>query len=166
MLIYADADAGMCCPLFRQHGDRATEIWLYGPTAEAAITKIIALRYTLIDYFSAQMALSSAKGTPLNRPLWFDFPHDPMAWDSSTANQFMVGGKYMVAPVLEPGVTTWKAYLPSAARVYAPYDVPPAGTASNATQWRHFFSGEIYAGGHTVEVEAPLGEFPFFELLG
>jgi alpha-D-xyloside xylohydrolase len=142
----------MCCPLFRQHGDRATEIWLYGDVAEAAITKVIALRYSLLSYFTQQMALSSETGMPFNRPLWFDFPQDPVAWNTSTANQFMVGAHYMVAPVLEPGATTWSAYLPQHA-------------GGGTTRWKHYFSGKVYPGGQAVEVAAPLGEFPLFELL-
>merc|ERR1719345_697117 len=35
---------GMTCPLFRQHGARATEIWGYGNVSEAIIADTIKLR--------------------------------------------------------------------------------------------------------------------------
>jgi len=41
---------GLTCPLFRQHGKRATEPWLFGEAALGAIEQLIALRYRLVPY--------------------------------------------------------------------------------------------------------------------
>jgi alpha-glucosidase (family GH31 glycosyl hydrolase) len=60
-------------------------------------------RYTWHDYVMAQMAAVSQTGKPVNRPLWFDFPNDPLTWDVTTS--YMFGDTMLVAPVTDAGVT-------------------------------------------------------------
>jgi hypothetical protein len=63
------------------------------------------------------------------------------------------GPSMLVAPVTSPGVRTWSVYLPTHA------------STTVVTTWSHVFTGKKYTGGMTVEVPAPLNEFPIFELL-
>ena len=56
---------GMTCPLFRQHGARATEIWGYGNVSEAIIADTIKLRTTFEPYIMEQMAAVSQTGQPV-----------------------------------------------------------------------------------------------------
>ena len=62
---------GCTCPIFRQHGSRPTELWHYGPEAEATITEIIKWRVTMKPYLAQEMAKLNATGRPINRPLWW-----------------------------------------------------------------------------------------------
>lgn len=101
---------------------------------------LVELRERLVPYLAqhAREAVSSDK--PLMRPLYFDYPDDPNVWDSEP--QWLLGDM-LIAPVLEPGATTWPVYL-------------PAGT------WVNAWNGESSAGGQTVTVSTPIDEIPVF----
>ena len=58
----------MACPLFRQHGQRPTELWLLGDESMRAVNDTITLRQQLAPYILAQHALASKTGQPINRP--------------------------------------------------------------------------------------------------
>jgi len=45
------------------------------------------------------------------RPLLFDYADDQRIWD--WPRQWLLGDDLLVAPVTEPGVTTWPVYLPA-----------------------------------------------------
>ena len=49
----------------------------------------------LVPRKGAQVALLASAGTPVMRPLWFDFAADEAA--SAVEDQFMFGPTYMVA---------------------------------------------------------------------
>ena len=66
-------------------------------------------RYTWHEYIMAQMTAVSQTGKPVNRPLWFDFPHDPMTWDITTS--YMFGDTMLVAPVTDAAVSVQTAYV-------------------------------------------------------
>ncbi|MGZ4269440.1 MAG: hypothetical protein ACXVSX_09545 [Solirubrobacteraceae bacterium] len=81
---------------------------------------------------------------PLVRPLWLTWPGDAKAASRST--EFTLGGDLLVAPVLAPGVTKQRVYLP-------------------AGHWVHLWSGRRYGSarhGTTITVAAPLGQPPVF----
>jgi alpha-D-xyloside xylohydrolase len=50
-----------------------------GQEAYLAVKSALSLRATLIDYLKAQVALLPKEGTPVMRPLWFDFATDDAA---------------------------------------------------------------------------------------
>jgi alpha-D-xyloside xylohydrolase len=87
-------------------------------------------------------ATFSATGAPVIRPLFFDFPGDEAAW--AVEDSWMFGPDMLVAPVLEAGARTRRAYL-------------PAGAA-----WTEAATGRVHPGGGWVEVEAPLEVIPVF----
>jgi len=116
---------GAFCPLFRLHGHRQpedppsqtcggsggkNEIWEFGMPAYNAITKVIYLREQLRGYVMQHMKLAASAGIPVLRPLFFEFPHDPMSF--SAEDQFMFGPDWLVAPVLVYKATTREVYLP------------------------------------------------------
>lgn len=69
------------------------------------------------------------------------FPEDGECWN--IADEYFLGSRYLVAPVLYEGMREREVYLPK-------------GT------WRHIFSDRKYAAGHHT-VPAPLDEIPVFE---
>ena len=79
---------------------------------------------------------------PVTRPIFFDFPDDPHAYEER--EEFMLGPDLLVAPVVEPGRTTLSVRLPVGA------------------SWRDGWSGEVFEGGAEVERPAPFARPPFF----
>ncbi|MBR4940865.1 MAG: family 31 glucosidase, partial [Clostridia bacterium] len=150
-------------PVMRLHGDRDphtqkplvssdgkigamsgadNEIWSYGETAQKVFEKFIALRYRLKPYISGIMTEAHENGSPVMRPLFYNFPEDENAWNVEDAYCF--GKDLLVAPIFEYGAKGREVYL-------------PRGTA-----WVEAKTGKVYAGGQTVYAEAPLDVIPVF----
>ncbi|RKU41502.1 hypothetical protein DL546_002440 [Coniochaeta pulveracea] len=153
---------GAFLPVFRLHGDRepqqkphstvgggkcgsgaANEVWSYGEEAEKVLTKYMGLREGLRDYVRALFEEAHEKGTPLIRTLFFEFPRDERAWD--VEDQYMFGERYLVCPVMYPGMRRRSVYFPQGAR------------------WKEMEGDEVFEGGATAEVDAPLERLPVFE---
>lgn len=149
------------CPVMRMHGDRephteplsdvgggkmpsggATEPWAYGDQVYGIMRKYLNLRENLKDYIRVQMKAAHEKGTPVIRPLFYDFSTDKAAWN--VENQYMFGSDILVAPVLFEGSKQRDVYL-------------PAGTT-----WVNVYTNESYAGGQRITVKTPLDQLPVF----
>ncbi|KAL2161857.1 hypothetical protein VTH06DRAFT_7641 [Thermothelomyces fergusii] len=158
---------GAFCPVFRLHGDREprqpqhgttggaacrsggpNEVWSYGPDVYEICKKYMALRERMRPYVRALMRRAHEDGTPLMRPLFLEFPDDPRCWD--TGEQYMFGDKYLVCPVLRPGLTRLSVYLPAGSKW-----VPLEGG-----------DGRELDGGRVVEVDCPLDYMPVFVRVG
>jgi len=149
---------GAFCPLFRLHGYRnpplpdlpvcgfaggPNEVWDWGNTTYEPIATVMKIREQLRPYIMDQMNIASRNGTPVMRPLWFDFPNDPNC--DSVDDQFMFGPKYMVAPVIQYQARMRNVYFPQGAN------------------WVHWFTGMSYRGGTSVNnLPAPLATLPLF----
>ena len=156
------------CPVLRLHGDKGpsdiplldaehdfgggfchtglpNEIWSYGEEAERVMEKYLRLRLSLKPYLKKLMREASENGSPLMRTMFYEFPEDGVCWNCT--DQYMFGEKYLAAPVLYEGMRRRSVYLP-------------------AGQWKDLESGEVLAGGRTVEADAPLDVIPVFERLG
>lgn len=133
---------GATCPLFRQHGARNTEPWLLGNESFSAVKDAMNLREKLRPYIMEQMKLVHATGTPVNRPLWFNYANDSNTWHIN--DEFMLGPDYLVAPVYVYQAKNRTVYLPS------------------GETWVHYFTGDKYNGGSNVTVLTPLNQFPLF----
>ncbi|MHA6530090.1 glycoside hydrolase family 31 protein [Paenibacillus sp. BAC0078] len=152
---------GAFSPVFRLHGDRQpfvkpagtkgggvcgsgsdNEVWSYGEEAYAIFKEFMQIRERLKPYISGLMKAAHEKGTPPMRPLFYDFPQDPEAWEVD--DQYMFGPELLVAPVLFEGERQRKVYLPS------------------GSQWTHVYTREKYAGGQVIVSDAPLQQIPLF----
>ncbi|CAG8956728.1 hypothetical protein HYFRA_00012272 [Hymenoscyphus fraxineus] len=146
---------GAFLPVMRLHGDREpklrgptgsgghNEVWSYGEEVLKICTKYIELREQMRDYTRGLMKEAHEKGTPIIRPMFYEFPDDHKAWEVET--QYMYGDKYLVVPILAPKQRKITAYLPQGAK------------------WRQ--EGNDYEGGQAVEVDCPLDYMPVFERL-
>jgi len=129
-------------PLQRVHAYMTnTEFWRYGDRVETVARQYLELRYRLLPYLYGLAHEVHAKGSPIMRPLVFDFPQDARALDQ--AHSYMFGRALHVAPVLAPQVSTWPVYLPQ-----------------SAGGWVDFWTGERRAGGRTHDVASPLERIP------
>ncbi len=144
---------GAFCPLFRLHGYRLpygevsgsggdNEVWAFGEPAYTIIREVMLLRERLRPYVMRLMQAAHEQGDPPMRPLFYDFPADPGAW--AVEDQFMFGPDALVAPVLHAGARSRPVYLPAGA------------------SWTDAWSGQTYAGGTTLTVDAPLERIPLF----
>ena len=100
------------------------------------------LREKLKPYIKQITDQAAETGAPIIRPLFFDFPEDPKAWEDCKAHMF--GPDLLVAPVTEPDVDHWNVYLPA------------------GTDWIESATGRIYTGGQEVSAYAPLDTIPVF----
>ena len=148
------------CPIFRLHGSRQgpqdhdvcdshafNEVWSFGDMAYGAITKVMAIRESLRPYVAAQIELASNAGTPVLRPMVFDFA-DPEC--VTATDQYMFGPTYLVAPVLEYQATNRTVYLPN---------LPPG------EKWVDYFAGaeSVAVGPGRVHVATTdIDVFPLF----
>lgn len=87
---------------------------------------------------TAQNCVRDSK--PFMRPLAYEWPHDPMAvqWE----DEYLLGEKLLVAPLLEENATSRQVYLPEGV-------------------WRDFFTGREYAGNQTITAGEE-GKLPVF----
>ncbi len=129
-------------PLQRVHGYQTdTEFWRYGEQVETVARAYLDLRYRLLPYIYSLAGATWRTGEPVMRPLVFDFRQDAQALDETHA--YMFGRAFHVAPVLEPGVTTWPVYLPQ-----------------SKGGWYDFWTGDHREGGQRHDVPAPLDRLP------
>lgn len=151
------------CPVMRMHGDRephteplsdigggkmpsggATEPWAYGEQAYGIMKKHMELRENLKEYIREQMSLAHTKGTPVIRPLFYDFSDDQESWNIE--DQFMFGNSIMVAPVLYSNSETTDR------TVYFP----------KGSNWIDVTTGKEVVGGLTTEVKTDINTIPMY----
>ena len=154
---------GAFCPVFRMHGERSpwyereeefingvrqltsgqdNEVWSFGEENFEILKKYLFIRERLRPYIRECMKEASENGSPIMRPMFYDFHEDKTAWE--TEDQYMFGPDILVAPVMEEGVTTRTVYLPE------------------GESWTESFTGKKYEGGQTVVAEAPIDIIPVF----
>lgn len=135
---------GSCYPLARSNSARGTspqEPWVHGDDVEATCRRALEWRSRLTPYLYTLVANAARSGTPVLRPLWFEFPDDPSC--AHVADQALLGSAVLVAPVLRPGVR---------ARAVS---FPPG-------RWFDMWTDEVVAGPCTRIVDAPLATLPAF----
>ena len=131
-------------PLMRVHGYMSnTEPWNYGPEAKTIIANCLKERYKLLPYIENCAKAVSEQGGTLMRPLVFDFANDPEALKQKY--EYMFGPALLVNPVTEPGVTTWRTYLPQ----------HPGG-------WYDYRTGKLYDGGQYITTAVTKAYIPVF----
>ena len=154
---------GAFCPVFRMHGERSpwyereqefidgvrqltsgqdNEVWSFGEDNYEILKKFLFIRERMRPYIRECMKQASETGAPVMRPLFFDFPRDKKAWEVEDA--YMFGPDLLVAPVMEEGRREREVYLPQGCK------------------WTDANTGEIYEGGRSITVPAPLDLIPVF----
>jgi alpha-D-xyloside xylohydrolase len=134
-------------PVLRMHGDREPHnkplsLWSFGEEAYVILEKYLRLRERLRPYIRGLMSAAHTKGSPIIRPLFYDFPADGQTWAIEDA--YMFGPDVLVAPILFEGQRARDVYLPI------------------GTRWLSHGSGEVFDGGQVVNESAPLEHLPVF----
>lgn len=154
---------GAFCPVFRLHGERSpyyereeefrdnirqfssaqdNEVWTWGEDNFQILKQFLLMRERLRPYIRECMREAHEKGTPVMRPMFYDFPEDSKCWEADT--QYMFGPDILVAPVMEEGMKEREVYLPE------------------GLSWTESKTGKVYKGGQTVTVDTPLDVIPVF----
>ena len=118
------------------------EVWSFGEEAYEIIRRYMYVREELKPYIMKQMKLASEDGTPVMRPLFYDFCGDKNVYD--IGDEYMFGPDLLVAPVVELGARKRMVYLPEGCR------------------WKDAGTGMVYDGGTRIEADAPLDTIPLF----
>ncbi|OCA98708.1 TIM-barrel domain-containing protein [Clostridium beijerinckii] len=152
---------GTFCPVMRLHGYRwpfkpqygttggaecvsgaDNEVWSYGDKVYEICKKYLKIREEMMPYITTLMEEAHKKGTPVMRPMFYDFPEDKLCWENES--QYMFGPNILVAPIMEKGQTEREVYLP---------------VGSN---WTNAWTKEKMEGGQTILVDAPIDQIPLF----
>lgn len=105
-----------------------------------AISRTYARLHESMGAYILELARHAAKtGEPIIRPMEYAFPHQGFA---DCKDQFMLGDRFLVAPVVYPG-NMRKVHLPKGS-------------------WKDDM-GKTIKGGKVIEVEAPLERLPYYE---
>lgn len=118
------------------------ELWSYGENNYKIMKKYYDIRIELHDYIKSLFEETSANGSPIIRAMFYEFPKDKKCWELD--DQYMFGSKYLVAPIFNYNQFEREVYLPEG-------------------QWKLTSNEQIYKGGQTVKVDAPLEYTPVFE---
>ncbi|WP_017210697.1 TIM-barrel domain-containing protein [Clostridium beijerinckii] len=152
---------GTFCPVMRLHGYRwpfkpqygttggaecvsgaDNEVWSYGDKVYEICKKYLKIREAMTPYITTLMEEAHKKGTPVMRPMFYDFPEDKLCWENES--QYMFGPNILVAPIMEKGQTEREVYLPA------------------GSNWTNAWTKEKMEGGKTILVDAPIDQIPLF----
>lgn len=159
---------GVFCPVTRLHGFRLpmdfsisnaakmfnepfgsgaeNELWSYGEDVYEILRSCVLTREKLRPYVAKQMEAAHDKGTPVIRPLFYDFPDQAKCWEIE--DEYMFGPDVLVAPILYEGMTERFVYLPE------------------GKSWTDVNTGKTYEGGIAVKCDAPINVIPVFTTNG
>ena len=137
---------GTFVPIFRVHGQfPLREVYNLAPDNHPAYQSIVAydkLRYRLMPYIYSLTAMVTHQDYTIMRGLVMDFENDKKVLDIN--DQFMFGPAFLVSPVSVYKSRSRAVYLPS------------------GNYWYEFKTGKSFAGGQTIQAEAPYSEIPLF----
>lgn len=119
--------------------------WEYGPEGIETYRKFVGLRYALIPYLYTCARVAHETGLPLARGMYLNYPDQEPAYTFD--EQYLLGRDLLVAPITEPAkgkAARKQVWLPA------------------GDDWVDYFTGDIYSGGQTVDVECPIDRMPLF----
>ncbi|MDR2860476.1 MAG: DUF4968 domain-containing protein [Elusimicrobiota bacterium] len=136
---------GIFFPRFSIHScntdNTVTEPWMYKKSTPL-IRAAIKLRYSLLPYLYTLMKQASENGSPILRPLFYEFPLDENA--AKDWGQFMLGSFLLAAPVLDKGAKEKTIYLPKGSR------------------WYDYYTRKSYEGGQFITIPVNMESIPLF----
>ena len=140
-------EAAAFSTFFRNHSANGTirqEPWQFGPEVEEIYRKYVKLHYRFLPYIYDLLHEEQENGLPVMRPLVMHYEKDPATYNIN--DEYLVGEKILVAPVVNQGETVRKVYLPE-------------GT------WYNYLTGEKHQGPETFLEKAPL-DYPHLHIKG
>ncbi|CAI9723815.1 neutral alpha-glucosidase AB-like isoform X2 [Octopus vulgaris] len=133
-------------PFFRAHAHLDTkrrEPWLLPEMNKNIIRNAIHTRYTFLPYWYTLFRHSEKSGMPVMIPLWVEFPEESSIF--KTDDEYLLGPALLVKPVVDPGVTSTGVHFPGKGEI-----------------WYDIMNFKSFAGGQSVQVDAPLDKIPVY----
>jgi alpha-glucosidase (family GH31 glycosyl hydrolase) len=127
--------------------------WKLAPEARAICLRYAKLHESFAPYIYERARVAAKTGLPIAAPLFLAFPGEAETF--AVGDQFMLGDRYLVAPVLEKGALARDLYLPKGSWLRMGCGVPAKGEGV-----------PIEGGAWLRSVPAALDELPVFELIG
>jgi alpha-glucosidase len=147
-LFFRWTELGAWSPVMRtHHGTQPLLEWSWQSDADSTAqwVQYANLHMSLAPYFRGLAQAAHDTGVSIWRALAVEFPSDAPSWP--VADEVMVGGGVLVAPVQVAGETSRSVYL-------------PPGT------WFPWGGGPSVSGGTTVTAQAPVTAIPVYALAG
>lgn len=145
-------------PMMRSHGTGTPrEIWRLGEEGTPfydAMAETIRLRYHLTPFLYSLMAQLYTTGIPMLRVPSLVFPQDARL--RKVNDQMMLGDALLVKPVTRPMHCLPETQKEEKESVYLP----------EGCDWYDLYTNQMYSGGQTVSVSAPLDHIPAFVRAG
>ena len=120
--------------------------WAISDAAAAEYLAMASLHQQLVPYNAMLMRGAQLTGQASIRPLPLVFPADTAGF-AHADDEYLLGPDLLVAPVVEPGVTSRSVHLPPG-------------------QWIAWWSDQLQSGPADVTAPAPLGQPPLFARAG
>lgn len=148
-------------PLLLTHVPLAKVPWVIDPTgsSDAILRHFISLKLSLMPYLYATAISTHRTGTPMMRPLFFEFPEDKTAWTIDEA--YMLGEDLYVAPVFS-GTDSDPIGSGGFSAAGSSFS-PDSNTTSNATSEEESKPSALVHGKASIQVYIPPGDW--FSLL-
>ncbi len=143
---------GTFTPMMRFHGTSTPrEIYQFGSAGDGMgdydhILKYIKIRYRLLPYLYSTAWQVYKNDATFMQALPVAFGNDRQGYD--VTDEYMFGEAFLVAPVVQDGVSSRDVYLP------------------DGTTWTDFWTGESFDGGQTVNKRANLDILPLYVKAG
>jgi alpha-glucosidase (family GH31 glycosyl hydrolase) len=139
---------GALTPVMRDHlwerPNGAVDLWYDSQTIDLW-RRYTRLHISLFPYFYTYAHEAAKTGLPIIRHPFLEFPRDPNTYDAN--EEYFLGDKILVAPVVQQGASTRALYLPPGS-------------------WADYWTGKIIKGGREVTVPAPLDQIPILVRAG
>jgi alpha-glucosidase (family GH31 glycosyl hydrolase) len=145
---------GLFSPILRTHTTKNPEaerrIWAYPPQYAKVMRDAFLLRYALIPYIYTQSRKTYDTGVAFLRPLYYDYPEAPEAYDFK--DEYIFGDDMIVAPIAtelnkDSQLATKSIWLPPG-------------------EWIEWFSGEHLKGPAKLDRTFALNEIPVYVRAG
>ncbi|MBZ9613548.1 glycoside hydrolase family 31 protein [Rheinheimera maricola] len=132
---------GVFQPVYRPHAQEhiAPEMVFHDSDTIETLRPWLNMRYQLLPYNYTLAYQNSQSGMPLMRPLFFADEQNPALIEEK--NSYFWGDAFLVAPITEPGATSWPVQLPGGV-------------------WFDYFNGQRYAGTNRVDIPISINTIP------
>lgn len=137
------AEMGAFCPIMQCHGMGRREPFDFGDFKEEAVDVFNQYANWYVELKPYRVAAGEEAcrtGIPIMRPLWMEYPDDPMCYEAEF--QYFFGPDILVAPIFSYNHTR-TLYLPKG-------------------EWIDWWTGEPIKGGRAIQVTMPLEKMPLY----
>ena len=141
-------------PVMRTHSTKNgrfnKEPWVFAEEYTNIIRQTVRQRYEMVPYIYTMARKGYDEGIALCRPLYYDWPEAPEAYDVKYRSQYMFGDDMLIAPVTKPmtdGFTEMEIWLPEG-------------------NWYELHTGVLLKGGATVKRHFALDEYGVYVKAG